>query len=436
MTIKNTKSTKIVSKGVPGRAILTLAKTTGKIIDANLAAKKLFKKNIKEIKKYNVILSEKRNAASTNKVNEGEDFTELKEMFHTLTQSVKDGIIMADIDDNIFFWNQAAERMFGYKKEEVIGKKLHTIIPAKMDWKKYGEDIEQFSETGKNWVIGGTFELEVKRKDNTIFLIDLSVTSALLKDKRIAIGICRDITDRKKLQESLNQKNAEEESILDSIPAWIFYKDDKNNFIRVNNAFCKVMGKKKEELEGKSCSDFYTKEKSDLYYQSDLEVINSGSPKRDIVESMQSPQGEFWLKTDKIPYRDSQNKIIGVIGFSVDITKQKTAETEFVKYANNLEKINKLMVGRELRMIELKNEIIALKESPGVNINQNTVENMLRDGIALEEGVIGKLGNYYIGKVNDSGLSESMKKKIVGQIKILYEDSKGHKESLEKLIND
>jgi PAS domain-containing protein len=85
------------------------------------------------------------------------------------------------------------------------------------------------------------------------------------------------------------------------------------------------MGLPKEDMDGKSVFDLYPTQADD-YWQNDQEVMRSVRPKRNIVETFETPEGVRWVQTDKIPYRDAQGNIIGVIGFSVDITKRKKAE--------------------------------------------------------------------------------------------------------------
>ena len=114
--------------------------------------------------------------------------------------------------------------------------------------------------------------------------------------------------------------------ILDSVPALIFYKDRDNRFLRVNRAFCDIMGMAREELEGRAMNDIYPPEQAEAFWKDDLEVIGSGRPKRDIVEPVNSQGRTLWVQTDKIPYRDSRGDIIGIIGFSLDITARKKAE--------------------------------------------------------------------------------------------------------------
>lgn len=144
----------------------------------------------------------------------------------------------------------------------------------------------------------------------------------------------RDVTQDKRAEERLRLSEqdlsrvvAENQTILDAAPPWIFYKDTENRFVRVNRAFCEAMGKSKEELESKSLYDIYPRAQADAYWADDKQVIQSGNAKLGIVEEIAIKDGELrTLKTDKIPYRDSNGTIVGIIGFAEDITEQKKSE--------------------------------------------------------------------------------------------------------------
>jgi PAS domain S-box-containing protein len=120
----------------------------------------------------------------------------------------------------------------------------------------------------------------------------------------------------------------------------VFYKDSKNNFIRVNKYFAQVQKKDKSELEGRNLSELYTKEIANLYFQDDLAVINSGIPKLNIEEPWESAEGLRWVNTNKIPFVDADGNTIGIIGISMDITERKKAEKKIELKNEQLEKSN------------------------------------------------------------------------------------------------
>jgi len=130
----------------------------------------------------------------------------------------------------------------------------------------------------------------------------------------------------------LEQNRQETQTILDASPIMIFYKDRKNRFIRVNKALAEAMRLPKEGIEGKTALELYP-DQATSYLKDDKEVIASGKPRTGIIEPIDSAIGTRWLQTDKVPYRDLDGNIIGIIGFSIDITKRKEAEEKIRQMA-------------------------------------------------------------------------------------------------------
>ena len=153
---------------------------------------------------------------------------------------------------------------------------------------------------------------------------ELQAANAELEESRLAAMNLME--EAVKAREQTERGREELQLILDSSPAMIFYKDRENRFLRVNRAFAESMGLPKDQLEGRSLFDLYPREQAEAFGKDDQEVIATGKPKLGIVEPMQTPAGERWVQTDKVPSRDAQGNIIGVIGFAVDITERKRAE--------------------------------------------------------------------------------------------------------------
>ena len=128
------------------------------------------------------------------------------------------------------------------------------------------------------------------------------------------------------LLRSQQQSTEALQTIFDSVPAGIFYKDKENRLLRVNQAFADIMGMAREQLEGRSIFDLYPRDQAEAFWRDDQEIIGLGRTKCNIVEPMQTATHQGWFQTDKIPYRDSQGNIIGVIGFLLEITERKQAE--------------------------------------------------------------------------------------------------------------
>src|SRR5262245_41102033 len=117
----------------------------------------------------------------------------------------------------------------------------------------------------------------------------------------------------------------EMEVLLDSVPAFIWYKDRENRILRANRLAAESLGLSVDEVEGRSTFDLYPDEAA-KYHHDDLEVIQSGKPKLGIVEILTTASGEKrWVRTDKIPYRNNAGEIVGGIVFAVDISDRVRA---------------------------------------------------------------------------------------------------------------
>jgi len=132
---------------------------------------------------------------------------ESEERFRSISSSAQDALIMMNSTGNISYWNEAAERIFGYSKKEVIDKNLHKLLVPKKYLEVFMNGFKNFQNTGQGSAIGKTIEMSALRKDGTEFPMELSLSSFQLRDRWYAIGVVRDISDRKQAEkERLKQE--------------------------------------------------------------------------------------------------------------------------------------------------------------------------------------------------------------------------------------
>jgi len=202
------------------------------------------------------------------------------------------------------------------------------------------------------------FEHRIVRKDGTPRWIKNTTVLHFDKEGRLFsyTGLIQDITERRGIEEELKRKREDLQIILDSIPALIFYKDKDNKLILVNKFLADAMCMKREEMEGKSCFDLWPKQQAEDFWRDDKVVMQSGMPKIGIIEPVMSPKGERWVQTDKIPYRDENGDIAGIIGFAIDITERKAAEDALKQNEEELESLNKELINsnKKLRQLSLR----------------------------------------------------------------------------------
>ncbi len=139
------------------------------------------------------------------------EVTQQSAKLNAVTQSTLDAIIMINQEELVQFWNPSAERMFGYSEKETVGKNLHKMITPSNFMAAHHEGFEQFQKTGTGVAIGKILELTGLRRNGLEFPIELSLTSIKMGEGWGAVGIVRDISERKQNEQMrlLQQKELE-----------------------------------------------------------------------------------------------------------------------------------------------------------------------------------------------------------------------------------
>ena len=192
-------------------------------------------------------------------------------------------------------------------------------------------------------------------------------TGMLMRDasgeKEKVMLFVEDLTKIKEAEQEIRDSRLLLQRIINLLPIRVFWKDNNLKYLGCNEIFARDAGKKKpEELVGKGDFQMSWKEQAELYRSDDRMVINSGKPKLNFEEPQTTPKGdEIWLRTSKMPLTDLQGNTIGILGTYEDITERKKADNEINRRSEELEKFNRLAVGRELKMVELKQKIKELE---------------------------------------------------------------------------
>ncbi|WP_319584799.1 diguanylate cyclase [uncultured Pseudodesulfovibrio sp.] len=120
-----------------------------------------------------------------------------------MAEATYDPLIMIDAEDTILFWSPAAEKVLGWTSEEVVGQKMHPLITPEEYLKPAQEGLKQFATTGRGPVLDSIMEFPAIRKDGQTFPAERSVSAFQVDGEFFAVGMLRDITDRKKTEGQL-----------------------------------------------------------------------------------------------------------------------------------------------------------------------------------------------------------------------------------------
>ena len=166
----------------------------------------------------------------------------------TITDSAKDAIIMMDHNGIVTFWNNAAQDIFGYEESEIIGQILHkTIVPERF----YGQHILNFKEwtkSGKGNAVGKTLELIGLNKSGQEFPVELSLSAIKVDSNWVAVGILRDISDRKAIEYKI-KKNLESLHQAEEIASLGYFERNwKTGECYWSNGFFNLLGFKDKDF--------------------------------------------------------------------------------------------------------------------------------------------------------------------------------------------
>ncbi len=154
--------------------------------------------------------------------------------------------------------------------------------------------------------------------------------------------ILRDIHERRVTDDALELERNLLRRVMDTIPDQIFVKDMDGKYIRSNTAHAQYVGRETAHgVEGSVDADFYPAELVERYRQDDLSVLSSRKAQLDQEEPSRDFSGQpVWLETSKVPLFSANDKLIGLVGISSDITKRREDEEKLIHYADALRKSN------------------------------------------------------------------------------------------------
>jgi len=197
----------------------------------------------------------------------------------------------------------------------------------------------------------------------------MSDSKVSLKDsKRKIIGIAgsaRDITEKKKIEEVLVENIQKLQTIMDVTPDAIFMKNKDLEFILNNKAHLKLLGvNDQQETIGKTDSDFFPKEllEKEKVLSDEQKIIKTGKPilnhEREIF--LKSGLGKRWVSDSKVPLKDSDGNIIGIVGIARDVSEKKLLEKkiEYLSFHDDLTSLyNSRYFKQELKRLDTSRQL-------------------------------------------------------------------------------
>lgn len=245
----------------------------------------------------------------------------------SLVNSSTDAIISKSLDGVITSWNRGAQLLFGYTPSEAIGESVMILVPPELRGEEAG-----ILERIRNGQRIETFETRRIRKDGSVAHINMTASPIRNSDGDIigASHISHDITERIENERRLKGERSMLRTLIDNIPDYVYVKDRESKHIINNRAMVKLIGATSEvETLGRSSIDFFGDGVASGYLEEDRQILTTGQAMVNFEESTVTKDGELkYLLTTKVPLTDDQGQVIGIVGISRDITRQKMIELD------------------------------------------------------------------------------------------------------------
>ncbi|NPU86584.1 MAG: PAS domain S-box protein [Syntrophaceae bacterium] len=271
---------------------------------------------------------------------------ESESVMQAIADAAQDAILMMDPEGRISYWNPAAERIFDYTSTEAIGQELHSLIAPLHYHEAYHAAFPLFQQKGQGAAVGKTLDLEAIRKDGEEISVQLSLSAIQMKGAWHAVGVLRDVTESRRVDEALRENQSRLADIIEFLPDATLAIDNEKRVILWNKAIEEMTGIPAAEMIGKGdhaySIPFYGQARPqlmDLVFLNHKEIAarypsitreGDSLMAEAFCEALHNNKGA-WVFAKASPLHDQSGNIVGVIESIRDITEQKRIEKTLQK---------------------------------------------------------------------------------------------------------
>jgi len=295
---------------------------------------------------------------------------ESEEKFSSICAAAQDAIIMLDMRCNISYWNAAAERIFGYRRAEALGRDLHELLAPERFRAAFRHGFEQFRLTGEGAAVGKTMELMGLRRDGSEFPMELSISAVHLQGNWSAVGFVRDISERKGNEQAMRESRARIRALLDASGESVLLLDPEGTILTINAFAAQRLGQLPDAMIGKNFFELLPPELAATRQAAMQHVVLTAEPIH-----TQDRRGTICFENSLYPVRDESGVVESVAVYAKDVTEQHRAkevedifrhlDTVLLKWQMNLETIAQLFCDAILPVFDLTAAWIGRAEKDG-----------------------------------------------------------------------
>lgn len=201
-----------------------------------------------------------------------QDVTEQVEVdrrFEAMLESAPDAMVLVGEDGVIRFINQETERMFGYTREELVGKRAEVLLPEALR-DRHVRHRADYHKKPERRPMGAGRELEARRKDGSTFPAEISLSPLEMDDRMLVTAAIRDITERRRVEQVVQDRQARIESLLNHAMDAVVLTDLDGRVVEWNPAAERMFGRPAEDALGLKLQDFVMPPEAQAQFRSIL----------------------------------------------------------------------------------------------------------------------------------------------------------------------
>lgn len=242
-----------------------------------------------------------------------------KKFMDLLMNNLPDRIYFKDRNSQFIRCNMALAKMFGLDTPEAMYGKTDLDFFEPIHAKEAFEDEQRIMMDGTSIVNKLESYLEGNER-----IWELTTKIPFLNSREEVVGlvgISHDFTKQKQLEDKLKREKDLLQMLMDNVPDYIYFKDVNKKYIRANKAIAHFFKTDVNNVIGKSDEDFLPKLSAEIIHNQDYDVLIKGKTLINDVQKLQGVDGKsIWLSTNKVPIRDENSKIVGLVGVCRDVT--------------------------------------------------------------------------------------------------------------------